>query len=196
MQTRTILLAGLATLLVGLAIMVHVGGAEEGWTPDTLDAAALASLQPDAIADARLLDHLRALTGVELAAWKSLTPAGQALFATLWAEEVQRTGSWAQMAEMDLAECSGPTVKEIADAYDALGLAQAAQAVRRLAVSFERERAAIQAWIAARRDGRDLPRPIASDTEAAARAAFGQPDRIRAARLAFARDHADEIDIR
>lgn len=193
---HTISIAGLLTILVGLAVWMFFPRSGDSWRPPTLDASALASLQPDAEGDERLLDHLRALSDLELSRWRDLPPAGQTLFATLWAEEIQHMGSWAQLTVLDSAELQGPTLPEIADAYAELGIPATAQAIRRLAASFEQDRTAMQNWIALATTGNPGQRPDASNTDAMARAAFSHLHLIRPVRLAFARANTDSLHIR
>jgi len=196
MSTQRIMLILLAIVLVGLSLWVHLSPAEQGWRPQSLDAAALAALQPDAEGDQRLLEHLRSLGGTDPAGWKDLPTPGNHLFATLWAEEIHRTGSWAQMTEVDPQELTGPTPADIAAAYDALGLSDKGTAVRRLAAAFDRDRIAVQAWVGAMRAGTAGKRPLARDTDAAAKAAFGRLDAVRARRLALVRTNPADLGIR
>lgn len=191
LRIRTII----AVVLVGIALLVHCRGGDDGWGQQALDAATLEELKPDHEADMRLLDHLRQLGALELSTWKELPEPGRSLFATLWVEEMHQLGSWTQMTEVDPAELKGPTLGEAAEAYEALGLPDSARAARRLATAFEREQRDGLAWMQAMREGRTPPRPQARETAAAAKAAFSRLDTIRARRLEFARSHAAELGI-
>lgn len=193
---RQIILAIVAVILIGLSLWVHLGSGGPGYQAAVMTRGELDGLKADAEGDARLLEELRREAGMDLAAWRDLPDPGRPLFATLWAEEVQRNGSWAQMVEVDPAEQTGPSLADVASAYDALGFPENAAAVRRLATLTARDQRTMQTWIAAMREGRHLPRPDMRELERAARLAFGHLDAVRGKRLSFARQHADELGIR
>lgn len=191
------MLPALAIILLGLALWVNlVGGAPE-YRPATLSAAELAALKPDLDGDVRLLEELQRRGGSEPGDWRGLGEGERALFATLWAEAVQRTTTWAGRAVQGEHGDGVPTLEEIAAAYHQLGDDDAAAAMRALARPYAEALAANRAWIAQlQQGGKPGPRPALRELEAAAAAAFARAARVRAPRLAYVRDHAAELGIR
>ncbi len=192
---RLIMLTVLAVVLVGISCWVHLAPGETGYRVPMLTADDLAALKPDVAGDMRLLEELRRQLGAEPDAWSALPTCGQAVFATLWAEEIQRNGTWAQLTEVEEGELHGPSLRDAAAGYEALGLADAARAVRSLAERFERDRDIVQAWVAAMKAGARPPRPDMKPLDTAARAAFSRLDTVRTRRLEYVRSNAAELAI-
>lgn len=193
---RLIMLTVLAMVLIGISAWVHLAPGETGYRVPALTADELAALKPDLDGDLRLMEELRRQLGAEPDAWSMLPASGLAVFATLWAEEIQRNGTWAQLTEVEEGELHGPSLRDAAAGYEAMGLADAARTVRSLAERFERDRAIVQAWVAAMKTGARPPRPDMKPLDTAARAAFSRLDPVRAHRLAYVRTNAAELAIR
>ncbi len=188
------LLSAVTIALVALSLWVHFGGSDVHSRPMVMSADELAALKPDRDGDVRLLAELRRLSGLEPDSWQQLPPIGRAIYATLWAEEVHRTTNWAQQAMAE--DVPGqPTLAEIAEAYDTLGQAKIAVAVRALARDFATERQACASWLEARQAGQHAPAPDGKRVEAVARAAFAALDAVRSKRLELVRANAADLGL-
>ncbi len=195
MQRRNlIILSAVTVALFILSLWVHFGGSDEEFRPKAMSADELAALKPDLDGDARLLAEMRRLSGFEPGAWQQLPPICRAIYATLWAEEVQRTMSWAQLAMAD-DQPDLPSLADIADAYGTLGQPKRALAMRALAQDFAAERQAWAAWLEARKAGQRPPAPDGKRVEAAARTVFTGLDAVRTKRLELVRANAAELGL-
>lgn len=197
MTKRQTMLIILAILLVGLALWANLGGTTPEYHPPVMTAAELAGLKPDQDGDIRLLEELRRRCGDGPQAWRDLPEPARIVFATLWAEEVHRTTSWPARTMEDAGGNGVPTLAEAADAYQALGNAEVAKAVRALTGPYEQACQANRAWLATLKEGKTpSARPSLKTFETAANIAFNRALAIRTQRLAYLREHARDLDIR
>lgn len=195
MNTRMVAMVAIAVVLVTISAWVHLGG-EQPYAPPIMTLTELQGLKPDADGDTRLLEELRRQIGYEPDAWRHLPPSGQALFATLYAEEVHHASGWPQMAEVDVSDTGVPGLPAIAEAYATIGVPNQAGLVRVLATQFDKDHAILSAWSAGLKPGHTPPRPSSAGLERLANATFGQLGAIRKTRLAYAIAHAADLGIR
>jgi hypothetical protein len=196
MNPRTLVLAVLAVFLVGMAVWFNLVGQGAGDGSPALTAAELDALPATLDGDLRMMDELRRRCGHEPEAWRTLPPSAQAVYATLWAEEMQRTLTWSQRAAMGMPDVGEPTFDEIASGYEQLGCPAAAPAVRALAAPFAAMVTAFQEWAQVRQAGNKAAPPATASLDSAARTAFSRLDDIRPIRLAFVRSNARAWGIR
>lgn len=196
MNRRILVLSVLAVFLIGLAIWAQLGSEDPIDAPPALTVAELGALPPTLDGDLRMMDEARRHCGADPGGWRKLPEAARTVYATLWAEEVHRTATWAQRS-MTARDGSGePTFEEIAAAYTQLGSPETARAVLSLDQPFAQTAAAYRAWLQDRQEGRAPPPPSTTLLDAAARTAFSHLDQIRPLRLQFARAHAESLGIR
>ena len=189
MNRRLIILSLLAVLAIVAALWLHLGSPAADGSP-ALTAAELDGLPATLDGDLRMMEELRRRYGGEPAAWRSMPDAVQAVYVTLWAEEVQRTATWSQHAATGMSETGEPSFDDIASSYEQLGCHETAPAIRALAASYGETTTAYQAWIEELRAGRKSPPPTTKRLDVAARTAFARLDAVRTQRLAFVRAHA------
>ena len=196
MNRRLLVLSLLAAFLVGWALLARMGDGEQIDAPPALTAAELAALPATLEGDMRMMEEVRRRCGGDPDRWRKLPEAARTVYATLWAEEVHRTVTWAQRAGTDRVEPGDPTFEEVAAAYGQLDCPETAQAVLALGKPFDETAAAFLAWAQERSGGRTTPPPATRPLDAAARAAFSRLDRVRPQRLAFVRANAETLGIR
>lgn len=194
-NNRTLLIA-IAIALLGLTLWVHFGPDKQVDSTPALTTAELAALQPDLDGDLRLMEELRRQVGLEANGWTALPQPGQVLYVTLWAEEIQRTRSWEQAAELDAAALGLPSFATVAEAYETLGCRDLAARIRILGQRVEQARPALLAWITQRADNAHAPRPVTTPIDVAARSAFANLTPVRRQRLSYATANAADCGIR
>ena len=182
--------------LLGLSLWVNLGPAAADDRLSALGVAELADLKPDLSGDLRLMEELRRQVGLESAAWRDLSPDGQVLYVTLWAEEVDRTDSWERFAEWDPVGPGTPTCDTVAESYLVLGCGGVAAQVRSLGQQVDHDHPALAAWATQRKAGGSAPRPSTVAIAVAARSAFADLDGVRRQRLTHLFAHAIACGIR
>lgn len=196
MNPRLLVLALLAVILIGSAAWFNMTGGDAIDRSPALTAAELEALPATVEGDLRMMEEVRRRCGREPGDWRKLPSTAQAVYVTLWAEEIQRTLTWAQWAAMGMPDEGEPTFDEIATGYEQLGCPAAASPIRALAAPFAATASAYQAWAQERRAGNKVPQPATAGLDAAARTAFGRLAEVRPRRLEFARGNAAAWGIR